>query len=168
VNKVHSGFPHVINSKVWPGGPSHASPELPLPAILLVAIIATRKVDAQQVDRRWYAPILLATPNQINAFVPNVVQPGATTTVQVEVDGILSAPVIFSVAKAAFGLFTANSSGSGQGAILNKDGSYNGPSNLSERGSIVSPYGTGEGSSTPLYPAADLVLSTPYSMPDNP
>ena len=119
-------------------------------------------------DGRWYAPVLLATPNQINAFVPNVVQPGATTTVQVEVDGVLSAPVVFNVADAAFGLFTANSSGSGQGAILNPDGSYNSSSHPAERGSIVSLYGTGEGSTTPYYPIGALVLSTPYPAPDNP
>jgi uncharacterized protein (TIGR03437 family) len=115
-----------------------------------------------------YAPILFATANQINAFVPSVGQIRATTMVQVEVDGVLSAPVVFNVAKAAFGLFTANSSGSGQGAILNQDGSYNGPSHPAERGSFVSLYGTGEGSTTPYYPIGALVLSTPYPAPDNP
>jgi len=43
------------------------------------------------------------------------------------------------------GLFTANSTGKGQGAILNQDGSVNSPSNAAAKGSIIVVYGTGGG-----------------------
>src|SRR5205085_1590985 len=80
--------------------------------------------------------ILLASANQINAFIPYTVSGATTIPVQVEVDGVLSAPVTLNVAASAFGLFTANGSGSGQGAILNQGGSYNTAANPASRGSV--------------------------------
>jgi uncharacterized protein (TIGR03437 family) len=47
------------------------------------------------------------------------------------------------------GIFSMDSSGRGQGAILNEDGSLNSPSNPARRGSIVSIYATGGGESAP-------------------
>ena len=47
-------------------------------------------------------------------------------------------------------LFTVDSSGVGQGAILNQDFSRNSESNPAERGSVVMIYGTGEGLTDPL------------------
>ena len=114
------------------------------------------------------APVLFATATQINAFVPYIASSNGTTSMQVEVDGILSTPLTLNVAKSAFGLFTADSSGSGQGAILNQDNSYNGSSHPADRGSIVVLYGTGEGRTQPAVPDGALVLSTPYSAPDGP
>jgi uncharacterized protein (TIGR03437 family) len=72
------------------------------------------------------------------------------------------------VAPSAFGLSTADSSGSGQGAIFNQDGSYNSPSNPAARGSIVTLFGTGEGVTTPALPDGALVISTPYSTTQSP
>ena len=46
-------------------------------------------------------------------------------------------------------MFTTNSSGSGQGAIVNSDGTPNGPDHPATRGSYVSVYGTGDGQSLP-------------------
>jgi len=114
------------------------------------------------------APILVATANQINAFVPYNILPGKVTSVQVEADGVLSDSIRLNIAKAAFGLFTANNSGAGQGAILNQDTSYNSASHPAERGSIITLYGTGEGLTMPTLPDGALVLSTPYSKPEGP
>jgi uncharacterized protein (TIGR03437 family) len=50
---------------------------------------------------------------------------------------------------AAPALFSANSSGKGNGAILNQDTSVNSPSNPAAKGSIVVLYGTGEGQTNP-------------------
>jgi uncharacterized protein (TIGR03437 family) len=47
------------------------------------------------------------------------------------------------------GIFTRNGSGTGQGAIVNQDGSINGPDNPAARGSVVMIYGTGEGQTVP-------------------
>ena len=53
------------------------------------------------------------------------------------------------VVAAVPGLFSADSSGTGQGALLNQDNSYNSAKNAAFRGSIVSLYGTGEGLVSP-------------------
>jgi uncharacterized protein (TIGR03437 family) len=47
------------------------------------------------------------------------------------------------------GIFTANSSGTGPGAILNGDNSFNGSGNPAARGSIVQVFLTGEGATSP-------------------
>ncbi|HLH19908.1 MAG TPA: hypothetical protein VKX45_21970 [Bryobacteraceae bacterium] len=109
--------------------------------------------------------MLLATTNQVNAFIPYSISGAATISARVETDGLLSVPITLNVATSAFGLFTANSSGSGQGAILNQDGSYNSAANPAPRGSIVSLYGTGDGLESPTPGAGTLVLSTPYPAP---
>lgn len=81
----------------------------------------------------------------------------------VDVDGVLSNPVTVPVAASAFGLSTANASGSGQGAILNQDFTINSHSNPAARESVVTLFGTGEGVTTPALPDGALVISTPYS-----
>jgi uncharacterized protein (TIGR03437 family) len=112
--------------------------------------------------------ITAVTPNQINVFVPYFVQPGQSVNVTVQVDGTASAPVNVPVAKAAPGLSTVNQSGSGQGAILNQDGSVNSSVNPAARGSIVSFFGTGEGLISPPLLSGNLSISTPFSVPTEP
>jgi uncharacterized protein (TIGR03437 family) len=112
--------------------------------------------------------ITARTPTQINVFVPYDVANDTSIQVIVDVDGVTSTPVTVPVALSAFGLSTADSSGSGQGAIFNQDGSYNSPSNPAARGSIVTLFGTGEGVTTPALPDGALVISTPYSTTQSP
>jgi uncharacterized protein (TIGR03437 family) len=95
------------------------------------------------------AVIVAMTPTQINAFVPNYLQPGNTTAITVQTDATLSPPVSVPVVAAAPGLATADQSGSGQGAILNQDSSINSPANPAPRGSVISLFGTGEGLVSP-------------------
>ncbi len=52
------------------------------------------------------------------------------------------------VAGAAPGIFTTAGSGTGEAAAINQNGSLNSASNPAPRGSIVSFYATGQGSST--------------------
>ena len=54
------------------------------------------------------------------------------------------------VATTVPGLFTANSSGTGPGAIANSNGSTNTPSNPAARGDTVVVYLTGEGETSPF------------------
>ena len=53
------------------------------------------------------------------------------------------------VAGTAPGIFTANGSGTGPGAILNSDGTPNGPANSAPRGGYVVLYTTGAGQTNP-------------------
>jgi len=107
--------------------------------------------------------ITARTENQINVFVPYEIANATSIQVTVDVDGVSSAAVTVPVAPSAFGLSTADSSGTGQGAIFNQDGTYNSHSNPAPRGSIVTLFGTGEGVTTPALPDGALVISTPYS-----
>ena len=111
-----------------------------------------------------YAGAITArTANQVNVFVPYEIAKMTSTQVVVDVDGITSAPATVAVAPSVFGLSTADSSGSGQGAILNQDGAYNSQSNPAAPGSIVTMFGTGEGVTAPALPDGALEISTPYS-----
>jgi uncharacterized protein (TIGR03437 family) len=107
--------------------------------------------------------ITARTQSQINVFVPYDVANGTSTQVIVDVDGVTSAPVTVPVAASAFGISTADASGSGQGAIFNQDGSLNSHANPAARGSVVTLFGTGEGVTTPALPDGALEISTPYS-----
>jgi uncharacterized protein (TIGR03437 family) len=112
------------------------------------------------------AAIAAVTPNQINAFVPRLGL-GTAVSVVVEVDSVLSSPVLLPVATAAPGISTADSSGSGQGAMLNQDGSFNSRVNSAAAGSVISIFGTGLGFTTPQLPDGALTLSTPFPSPQS-
>ena len=104
------------------------------------------------------APLLYTTVNQLSAIVPYEVSGQAQTSIQVEYQGIRSAPLIVAVAPTSPGIFTLNMSGTGQGAIVNQDGTINGPDNPATRGDVVSIYGTGEGQTVP--PGTDGLIIT--------
>ena len=61
------------------------------------------------------------------------------------------------VTSAAPAIFTANSSGSGQGAFLNEDMTANSAANPSRTGSVIAVYGTGFGQTNP--PANDGTIN---------
>ena len=92
------------------------------------------------------APQTYVSSNQINAVVPYEVTANPTVTVVVE--GQTSNAIPLTLTAAAPALFTADGSGSGQGAILNLDGSYNGPAHPASRGGYISLFLTGEGKTT--------------------
>lgn len=95
------------------------------------------------------APLIYLSANQVSAVVPYALAGKATTQLQIECNGNQSTPAVLQVADAAPGLFTADASGKGQGAILNQDTSLNSPQTPATRGSIVVVYATGEGQTTP-------------------
>jgi uncharacterized protein (TIGR03437 family) len=80
----------------------------------------------------------------------------------------VSNPISIPLVASAPGLCTADASGSGQGAILNQDGSVNSSAHPAARGSIVSLFGTGDGLELPQLPLGAFVLSTPFPTPANP
>jgi len=93
------------------------------------------------------------------------VQSGSPIQVQVQVDATLAAAVTVPVADSAPGIFTQSGTGSGQGAILNQNGSVNSTANPADAGSFISIFGTGQGNGTPLTNSGVLSLSTPYATP---
>ncbi len=109
--------------------------------------------------------IAAVTANQVNVFVPDGLEPGTSVNVVVQVDTAASAPVTVPVTATAFGLAAADASGTGQGAILNQDGSINSAGNPAAPGTIVSMFGSGAGALTPSLYGGALVISTPYPAP---
>ncbi len=95
------------------------------------------------------APLLYVLANQINAIVPYDLTGRTASQMWVESGGIRSTPFTVSLRDAAPGIFTINASGSGQGAIVNQDGSLNSAQNPAAHGTIVSIYATGEGATQP-------------------
>jgi uncharacterized protein (TIGR03437 family) len=107
------------------------------------------------------APLTYVSAGQVNAVVPFGIAGQSTTTVQVEYLGALSSPVMLPVTTASPGIFTANASGAGQGAILNSDYSANSPSNPTARGEFVQIFGAGAGATTPSS-VDGLLAGAPY------
>ena len=95
------------------------------------------------------APLIYVSATQVSAIVPYALAGKATTRLQIAYNGNQSTPIVLQVADTAPGIFTADSSGKGQGAILNQDTSLNSPKTPATRGSIVVLYATGEGQTAP-------------------
>lgn len=95
------------------------------------------------------APVIYASGGQSAVVVPYSVAGQASTQMVVTVKGLASAPVTVPVVAAAPGLFSANASGTGNGAIVNQDGTLNSPANPASAGSVIVLFGTGEGQTSP-------------------
>lgn len=94
------------------------------------------------------APMVYAAAGQVSAVVPYGLS-NPTTQVQVEYQGVASNSFPMSVAPAHPAVFTADSSGGGQAAALNEDGSLNSSANPASAGSIIVLYATGAGQTSP-------------------
>src|SRR5262249_46338991 len=110
------------------------------------------------------APIVYASATQTAAIVPYSIS-GTATQVPVARHGQKSNGFSVSVVAAAPGLFTLDSSGVGQAAAVNQDGSINTPSTPARVGEVISLFATGEGQTTP--PGVDgRPATTPYPQPN--
>jgi uncharacterized protein (TIGR03437 family) len=112
------------------------------------------------------APLYYVSASQINAIVPYEVPIGGMVTIQVNYQGQTMATETLPVVVTAPGVFTANSSGTGEASVINQDGSVNSASNPARPGTIIAFYLTGEGQTnpggidgkaSPLPPAAPIV-----------
>ncbi len=92
------------------------------------------------------APILYESATQVAAIVPYF-PPGfsGTATVQVVDNTNVTAVILAPVVAAEPEIFTAKSTGTGQAAALNQNGSANSASNPTTAGQVVVLYATGEG-----------------------
>ena len=113
------------------------------------------------------APLLYASATQINGVMPYELYGRFSTRMQVEARNQRSREIELRVADSAPGIFTLSAGGSGQGAILNQNGSVNGPSNPAERGNIIVIYGTGHGQTNPPSVTGRVAtqVATPLAIP---
>ncbi|HVW85369.1 MAG TPA: hypothetical protein VHB50_11845, partial [Bryobacteraceae bacterium] len=104
------------------------------------------------------APLIYTSAGAASAIVPFEIAGASTVTVQVSYNGQVSSTQTLPVAAAAPGLFSADATGSGPGAILNQDYSVNSPDNPAKAGSVVVVYATGGGQTNP--PSASGTVTT--------
>ena len=95
-------------------------------------------------------PLLFTSSGQVNALVPFEVAGKASTVLEVVYNGVTSAPMTLPVVAAEPGLFTADATGKGQGAIDNQDFSPNSAGKPAAAGSAIMLYGTGGGVTDPV------------------
>jgi uncharacterized protein (TIGR03437 family) len=96
-----------------------------------------------------YAPLIYASASQVSAIVPYETPVGGTVNLTVGYQGQIFTSDPVPVVATIPGIFTANASGTGQAAVVNQDGTINGPNSPAHFGSVVSLYLTGEGQTTP-------------------
>jgi trimeric autotransporter adhesin len=112
------------------------------------------KVATVLADTRvWFdgfpAPLAYAVSGNVMAVVPYEISNQSTTKVVVEYQGKLAPPVTLDVVPSTPALFTLDSTGKGQAAMLNETGCCNSRHDPAARGSIGVLYATGEGQTTP-------------------
>jgi uncharacterized protein (TIGR03437 family) len=99
------------------------------------------------------APLIYTSANQTNLIVPYEVSSKASTVMLVTYAAaagtVQTAAWVLPVVAAAPGIFTIDATGTGQGAIVNQDGTVNSTSNPAAQGSVISIYATGEGQTSP-------------------
>jgi uncharacterized protein (TIGR03437 family) len=115
------------------------------------------------------APLLYASSGQLAAVVPYSVDGKRGTQITVRNGSNVSDPVALPVAQVGPSIFSADYTGSGQGAILNQDGvTVNSSSAPAAKGSIVSVYATGEGQTDPGGVDGQLARGTTLPKPKLP
>jgi len=107
--------------------------------------IASTQVNINSVP----SPLLYTSSGAVAAIVPYEAAGSSRISVQLTYNGLSSAKQTLPSAVAAPGVFSADSSGSGPGAILNSDYSLNTPANPAKKGGIVIIYATGGGQTNP-------------------
>ena len=103
--------------------------------------VATTKVYFNGIP----APIIYTLASQVSVVVPYNVARSSVAEIVIEYQGRRSDVIRVPVVTAVPGLFSANSSGTGQGAILNQDNSVNSAQKPAAKGSVIVLFGTGEG-----------------------
>jgi len=89
--------------------------------------------------------VLFENATQINFVVPGTVPVAATAQLQVVCANGATAAATVPYEPVNPAIFTLTGTGSGQGAVINQDGTINGPNNPAPRGGYVWVFGTGFG-----------------------
>jgi uncharacterized protein (TIGR03437 family) len=106
------------------------------------------------------APLFYVSPGQINLPLALSLPPSGTINLQVvrQSTGQIYGSAEVPLTAASPGLFTVDSTGSGDVAALNQDNTLNSPSNPIPRGQVIQIFGTGQG--PVANPPADGTAST--------
>jgi uncharacterized protein (TIGR03437 family) len=120
--------------------------------------IATNLEGVQVLVNGIACPLVYVSTAQINAIAPyELGGVSGFANVQVVYNGVPGNILSIVIAPTAPGILSFDD-GTGQGAILNQDGSINGAQNAAARGTIITIFATGEGQTNP--PGIDGGLAT--------
>ena len=132
--------------------------ELTGPRLDAAGLISTELAGTQVMVNGIAAPLIYTSATQVAAIMPfGVFDPAR---IAVGYQGAISTVLVQFVDRTSPALFTADSSGVGQAAAVNQNGSLNGPGAPAAVGSVIQLYATGEGITTP-----DGVDGKPAAMP---
>ena len=107
--------------------------------------LATQVVGTQVTFNGIAAPLLYTSNGAVAAIVPYEISGAKAAAIQLTYNGRVSALQTLALVDTLPGIFTADASGLGQGAILNEDYSLNSPDNPALAGAVIVLYATGGG-----------------------
>lgn len=145
---------------------ANLGPQSPAQGAVDADVVTNAVASTQVLVGGTPAPLLYVSPTQINTIVPFGVS-GTSTQIQILYQGQTVASTTVPVDAASPAVFSMNSSGGGQGAILNQDGSVNSQSNPAAPGSVISIFANGAGLTTPSS-SDGAVTTAPYPQPNLP
>ena len=95
------------------------------------------------------AAIIYTRNTLVSVMVPYEVAGRVSTSLVVTYNGASSTPLQLRVVDTVPGIYSLTQTGSGQGAILNQNGTVNGAGNPESTGNYIQIFGTGEGQTSP-------------------
>ncbi len=112
------------------------------------------------------APVLYANNGQINAVVAYEIAGQTSVQMVVAHDFVAAQGMAVPIQATSPGIFTVTENGSGQGAILNQNGSLNSTKNPAAAGSTIQIFATGAGVWTPsVEDGLEVATSPPFPAP---
>jgi uncharacterized protein (TIGR03437 family) len=126
-------------------GPATLTPYVVGPNGALATTVAGTQVTFDGVA----AAIIYTRNTLVSVMVPYEIAGRVSTAMVVIYNGVSSTPLQLRVVDTAPGIYTLTQTGSGQGAILNQNGSVNGTGNPESVGNYIQIFGTGEGQTSP-------------------
>jgi uncharacterized protein (TIGR03437 family) len=147
----------IFGNSIGPASPTTASVNHS------TGLVPTTLGDVQVTFGGIPAPLLYGSSGQINAVVPFEIAGQASVQMAITGPDGQGFNATLPITATNPSIFSANASGTGQGAVLNGDMSRNSPSNPARLGSVVSIYATGLGVTNP--PSVDGVLTSAANPP---
>ena len=111
--------------------------------------IGTALANVQVTFNGYPGPLLYVSAGQINTIVPYELAGASNALVEVIFGKASSNVVLLPVVSSAPGIFSANASGTGPGAILDKNNNLVTASNPVSPGSVIQIFATGQGQTNP-------------------
>ncbi|HVN05872.1 MAG TPA: hypothetical protein VMT86_15730 [Bryobacteraceae bacterium] len=111
--------------------------------------IPTKLANVQVTFNGYAGPLLYASAGQVNAIVPYELTTGTSASVEVMFGSARSNTLSLPVVGASPGIFSANASGTGDGAILDVHYNLVSPTNPVSPGDTIQIFATGQGVTSP-------------------